>query len=544
MPTVSPDKAQHQREKTQSGVKIMPKADWSRAEQWVWRKVSAGRIAKFHELLHNKPDPGSDKGWCSDRLISNDFLREIFYDESLGKEIPPEGVQIENAWFRDKLDLRYGRLHRHLSLEACRFDQGIDLGGQTIEGYLSLTGSFISSGEGSTAVDLTTADIEGQLTLDGAKVHGLLMMDGLHVGLQLSMRNDGEQPAYFKEVNLTGAHIEGPFSLCATVNGKLTMDSLQVDRNMFIGSDDGLLCKIYGEVNLAYARIKGGLFLCKSSFEKKLRLDSVEIGASLAVSDVCCGSGDIGLDASLQRAKVATDVDFGSSGVTVLDLTSTTIAGELALASVQWKGKTKLILRNAHASNLAVGDWSRPRDIELNGFTYDRGPEGITKKDLRQHYIEGWLRLDQTYTPQPYEQLAKVLRAAGEAERASDVIYASRERARKKAAEESWARHLGMLLLKWTIGYGVGGRYFRCLWWIGGFTALGIAMLFFGHQGSIEWTDYFYSLDKLLPFAKLDEFKNVTLSPLAKLYYYIHQLVGYVLAGFLAAGLAGLTQKS
>ena len=48
---------------------------------------------------------------------------------------------------------------------------------------------------------------------------------------------------------------------------------------------------------------------------------------------------------------------------------------------------------------------------------------------------------------------------------------------------------------------------------------------------------------KLLPFAKLDEFKDVKLNSSAKWYFYFHQLVGFVLAGFLAAGLAGLTQK-
>jgi hypothetical protein len=138
---------------------------------------------------------------------------------------------------------------------------------------------------------------------------------------------------------------------------------------------------------------------------------------------------------------------------------------------------------------------------------------------------------------------------------ASDVLYANRERARERAAKERvrlffrlplraprW-RYLGMTLLKWTIGYGIGLRYFRCLWWILGFTALGSVVLFFGAK-HIELADYpVYSLVKLLPFAKLGEFKDVTLTPLAKWYFYFHQLVGYVLAGFLAAGLAGLTQK-
>jgi hypothetical protein len=53
-----------------------------------------------------------------------------------------------------------------------------------------------------------------------------------------------------------------------------------------------------------------------------------------------------------------------------------------------------------------------------------------------------------------------------------------------------------------------------------------------------------YSFQNLLPpFAKLQSFNGVILGAFARWYFYFHQLVGYVLAGFLTAGLAGLTQK-
>jgi hypothetical protein len=101
-----------------------------------------------------------------------------------------------------------------------------------------------------------------------------------------------------------------------------------------------------------------------------------------------------------------------------------------------------------------------------------------------------------------------------------------------------------MTLLKWTIGYGLGYRYFRCLWWVGGFTALGVVILLFA-RSSMNWEEtIIYSFQKLLPFAKLEKFDSIKLDGLAKWYFYVQQLVGYLLAAFLAAGLAGLTQKS
>src|SRR5207253_1974950 len=128
------------------------------------------------------------------------------------------------------------------------------------------------------------------------------------------------------------------------------------------------------------------------------------------------------------------------------------------------------------------------------------------RQKFRKRYLRGWLERDTAYFPQPYEQLADVFRKAGEPERATDILYASRERARQKAKEEpfelfwllarrgpSW-RYFGMTLLKWTIGYGLGYRYFRCLIWIALFITIGAILV---HErgnnmiwrGPIEWSD-------------------------------------------------------
>ena len=56
------------------------------------------------------------------------------------------------------------------------------------------------------------------------------------------------------------------------------------------------------------------------------------------------------------------------------------------------------------------------------------------------------------------------------------------------------------------------------------------------------------SFDQVLPIVKLDEehkklilgnYSNWTIA-----YFYVQKIIGYVLGGFLGAGLAGLTQKS
>ena len=57
------------------------------------------------------------------------------------------------------------------------------------------------------------------------------------------------------------------------------------------------------------------------------------------------------------------------------------------------------------------------------------------------------------------------------------------------------------------------------------------------------------SIDLLLPIIDLNEthkelFKELGKSKPALTYFYFHKAVGYILASFLVAGLAGLTQKN
>jgi hypothetical protein len=123
-------------------------------------------------------------------------------------------------------------------------------------------------------------------------------------------------------------------------------------------------------------------------------------------------------------------------------------------------------------------------------------------------------------------------------------------------------RFIGMTLLKWTMGYGLGLRYFRCLLWIAAFTAIGMGFLHCDAAVSDTRTGFpitlldgamarpkpldsaVYSLQKLIPLVEFEKFDQVQLGRYAKVYFDIHRILGYVLALFLGAGLSGLTQKS
>ena len=428
--------------------------------------------------------------------------------------------------------------------EPATFEE-VDLMGADVKDYLDLTGATFAK------VRLAGADVKGQLSLTGATVTGKLTMNGVQVGQDLSMLGSKEQPATFEEVDLTGADVKGELSLTgATVKGKLNMEGVQVGRNLLMrGSKEQPAT--FTEVRLTRAQVKNAISLGGASLEGKLSLDRATVGADFYLKGATAG---------------------------ILNLSGSKIAGELNLLSIKWARVSHLDLHNAHASVLSEDstNWPPWVTLELDGFTYDRmtgigGHEemGLGLQEWCERRIERWLELDRTYTPPPYAQLASVLRKAGEPAKASAVLYESRERARchererylsqQPARVESrtlrtanlllpgwygW-RHTGLMLLRSTIGYGLGLRYFWCLRWIAGLTALGWVVLQLDAENIHLGKDVIYSFQRLLPsFAKFEEFPSVTLGRFATGYFYIHQLAGYVLAGFLGAGLAGLTQKS
>lgn len=187
-----------------------------------------------------------------------------------------------------------------------------------------------------------------------------------------------------------------------------------------------------------------------------------------------------------------------------------------------------------------------PGKLELDGFTYTNlgvlGAEGIDDPTNRDAiwYID-WLAKQVKYSPQPYEQLASVLRKAGHSGKADEILYAGRNRELKNAS--------GLLNCAWLftnkvfIGYGY--RIYYAFYWFLGFLFLGAFVLRVTGQGPAHKMPYGFSFsaDMLLPIVQLRErHKEVDLSGFARYYFYFHKLMGFILVSFFLAGLAGLTR--
>jgi hypothetical protein len=317
----------------------------------------------------------------------------------------------------------------------------------------------------------------------------------------------------------------------------------------------------FRDVNLTGARIGGDLDMTAGVFDGRLVMQGIRIDRSLYMTLAKLPSDQ---EVSVAFASVGHALDLSGAVVGAIDLTAST-AGELRLGSTlghetHWVAPSRMVLRNTtvYAIEDAAEDGadSWPKTLELQGFTYRRlGGSGVRgSADLAQRKSEwfiGWLKRNETFSPQPYEHLANWLREAGDPAKANAILYASRRRSRiASRTQGQWSRWAGMLLLETTIGYGLGGRYFRVLWWLAAITVIGFLVLL----ASIEQSEWdlvrmaWASFDWVFPIVELNrEHQDLILrhcSTWAVAYFYVQKLIGYVLGAFLAAGLAGLTQRS
>jgi hypothetical protein len=524
-----------------------PHAAWCPSEQWVWEQICKGAIADFNARDGKVLDPSDATGWNDTRTVSATFLETVLLQAPYRGALPHQGVRIVGAWFKEALTLQGARLEHTLWLDRTRFDSKVQLSGLKSTDYVSLEGSHF--GQPLTA---SRAQIGGQLVLSSVRCIGRLNMNGLEVkgGLFMSTRDD--QAAQFAEVNLVGAKIGGPLVLRGVrCIGRLNMSGLEVKGDLFMNAARNDQAAQLTEVNLVGTKIGGQLELQHACCTGRLDLGSLQVAGHVLMEDAKFDK------ISLIFARVGGSLDLVRSDVSSLDLTGASIQGEFSLGESdedrpRWAEDAQLVLRNATVGALqcppSLEAWPA---LELGGCTY-RQLGGLSRADPSPEmaarprcWFVKWLEKDRTFTPQPYHQLASVLRSMEHPETADAVLYAGKERERRDAGWRT-RKWWGMSLLKWTIGYGYGYRYFYALWWVGGITLLGALILGTTLQGP-DFTflrRLAYSFDLLLPIVELDKRHSLeAIDGWPRYYFYVHELLGYVLGSFIVAGLAGITKK-
>ena len=126
----------------------------------------------------------------------------------------------------------------------------------------------------------------------------------------------------------------------------------------------------------------------------------------------------------------------------------------------------------------------------------------------------------------------------------NEILYEGRERERREVAS-GWRWWLWMTALKLFIGYGYGLGNFLAVVWMGGLAFVSAVFLNVSgeaRKNKLGW-GVWYSVDHLLPGIQLRKHHyDVDLEGWARCWFFVHKLIGFILATFLVAGLAGLTK--
>jgi hypothetical protein len=499
-----------------------PLSHWTRQEKWVWMQSVAGKSADFNDRYHEELDPTKDDQRWADlakpRSLSGRFLQDVLSHKSLFESVHPAGLQIVGAHFGAELDLQNISAVRQVKIKRSRIEGDFLLTGSQFAREFLLEGSLFKG-----KVDMALMKVAGNLHWDNA--------------------------TFENRVWLTNATVEGNFTaINATFCNIVDMALMKVAGNLHW--DNATFEKA---VYLPSAKVEGDLTAINAVFKYLINMNDVTVGQSLILT-----GAQLKQQFDMLSAEIGTNLLLdGATLEDQIDATFISIGGEIRLVSSDhshpsWGERGGLVLRNAQADAIqdrqkrnGAGDqnaWPKEGKLELDGFRYEYlDTEDDSREDVSDWYI-AWLKRDATFTPQPYQQLARVFRETGNYEKANYILYTVRQRERSEAS--SWWRWGTLMLLEWTIGYGIGIGYFRVLGWIMILTVIGASVLKRSQDKSRLWC-FFASFDWMLPLVELDEEHPKVVSKLSgcPLYwFYFQAIAGYVLASFIIAGLAGITQ--
>jgi len=343
-------------------------------------------------------------------------------------------------------------------------------------GPLHLRAGFQATG----LVDLTGATIDGQLDCAGGKflAKGLaLNCDTISVGAAVFLRTGFEAQG---EVKLVGAKIGGQLDcdrgkfLAAIM--ALNCNGISVGASVFLRNE----FEAHGKVNLVRAKIDGQMACNRGKFLAEgiaLHCDATIVGADVFLQDEFEARGRI----NLNRAEIAGNLVLSSATLTTgLDAQGMRVRAQFVWADIEGDG-IEVDLIDAKVGTLvdSPGSWTSVKRLRLSSFRYDR----IESKMDVQERLDWLTKHDASvrpFTPQPYVQLANVLRRQGMISAVNTVMIKREDLQRdadmKQAVQgnEWWGLFALVMLLrpflslpfKWMFGY--GHQPSRVLFWIAG----------------------------------------------------------------------------
>jgi hypothetical protein len=485
--------------------------------------------------LH-RDNPAFANDWTHNRLLHAERLAWLCTDQEALKRITPHGIQIRGMRIAGKLELEFAQIPFPFRTFKCAFTDEVDLH------------------------QAHFATLEFQTTyFKGVSAYGI-KTDG---GFSFT-----EHCVNHGEINAVGARI-GANVQCDSgqfinpAGQALDFNSARIEGNVFLRHD----FEAQGTVNFSVATV-GGNFECIGGHFLKpngiaLTANTTKIVGNMFLQDSFVADGEVDLSNSEMKA--------------------------LVLLNVSEISKTTLTLRAAKLARLRdqAGNWPPVGKLILDGLTYDR-IDTRSPTDFRNRIA--WLHRQPTeqYSPQPYEQLALVLRTMGHQREAQKIMVArNNDYGDYLAQQDGKGRFLfrewwWYNVFGWLIGYGYAPSraFFISLAMI----ALGCGIFSIAYKHDIispttekayettpkglkklsqdypKFNAFVFSLESFTPLLKLDQVSNwtanayrgkclkrlglqLTAGSLVRVYLWFHIMSGWLLTSLWVAGLTGLAKS-
>ena len=513
-------------------------------------------------------DPADASQWGPQREIRASLIRWMSVDPDAIREIDPQGIRVLGAKIVGKLDLSGVHVPFAMTLHNCAISEVLELTAVEIPA-LDLQGSYTGS------IHAGWISVSRVLSLN--KVHSTGIVNLLDATIGSFNANGAHfkyaaEPGYYwastrTVLNLNDATIKGGVNLNNgfEADGGITLNGARIGANLSCVSGH-----YFNPGNVAIdaigTEIAGYFFL----------MSAESAGVSFQGGGPAKVNGSVRFRGTRTSGVIVWQAIFSGSATTPHGF----IAPEMSATVLFWwvdvtlDSGAQLDLTGASIGYLADQErsWPAPGNLVIDGLTYSgfQSGQGPADADTRLK----WLALQPGYHPQPYRQLAKVLREAGDEKGAVKVLIAEGDGRYRQMGLPG--RLLGTFL-KYTIGY--GHRPLLALFWSLGVVLLGWATVSIGSRAGVmarSWPEHkpadatqsheelhplLYSLDTFLPVVDLHQEyywwpdatasgsvsvfgRGITVSGrLLRHYLWLQIIAGWLLTGIFIAGFTGLIRN-
>ncbi len=509
-------------------------------------------------------DPAHADLWNYERDVRAELIRWLSVDPDASRLVDPRGIRLLGARVTGRLDLSRVHVPFPIVLRNCAVPELLTFAATNILS-LDLGGSRIG------ALDAPGIEVDSDLRLDsGFQAAGEINVAEARIGGAL----------------LTSGHFKS-----SAIDADL-FDPKNKQRRAFYG----LQMRVGGSLVFRDVHIDGGIELSGSTIGADLILDGSFVNPGMIAIDASstdiAGNVIIGYGVpfvsdglvNIVTARIGTDFFVAQatfSGAARdphgLDASGISVKNALVWTNVALPNGGFLNLTGASAEALIDDErsWPAPGNLLIDGFTYTEFSQtspsnaaGDAGTRLR------WLRLQSGFHPQPYRQLAKVLRESGDEPGATEVLIASDDLNYRRfgLSGRIWGAFLNT-----TIGYGY--QPLRAIVWSFAVVIFGSMVVATGKRAGVmrfKWPEetpppsgdpmaglhpMLYSLDVFVPFVDLhqenywwpDETasgecaifgQRVTVRGSVLRYYLWLQIVaGWLLSAIFIAGVTGLVRS-